>query len=178
MRSWLTWAAQRIALARLSSRHRSQSHAYSRSYFRHPRLERCEPRTLLTAFTVSVTGTGTGSLPWAVTQANDSPGSDAINFAAALSDTTIVLGAPLILTDTVGTTSIVGLGADHLALSGNNASRVFQIATGVTAEISGLTVENGRAVRGAGILNNGTLSVANAVFQNNQADFAGGAILN
>src|SRR5262245_15039204 len=120
MRSWFSWVARRLVLSRAYSRHRSHSHSYSRSFFRRSRLEQCEKRNLLTAYTVSVTGTGEGSLPWAVTQANDSPGSDTINFAAALSDTTLVLGAPLILTDTVGTTSIVGLGADHLVLSGNN----------------------------------------------------------
>jgi hypothetical protein len=46
--------------------------------------------------------------------------------------------------------TITGPGADRLAISGNNSSRVFNIGAGYTVEISGLTIRNGRAASGAG----------------------------
>ncbi len=60
-----------------------------------------------------------------------------------------------------------------------NGSRIFTIASGVTATISGLTLAGGRAQVGAGIYNSGTLTIANAVFSNDVAQgYAGSPLVN
>ena len=50
--------------------------------------------------------------------------------------------------------TINGPGANMLAVDGNHASRVFQISSGKTVTISGLTITNGSANPGGGIDNN------------------------
>src|SRR5207253_10637670 len=58
------------------------------------------------------------------------------------------------------------------------ASRVFEIAAGVTAEIDGLTITNGSATFGGGILNDGgILTVSDSVLAGNSA-WRGGGICN
>lgn len=65
---------------------------------------------------------------------------------------------------------IEGPGADRLTISGNNSSRVFKISSGVTAMISGLTISNGAAPIGGGILNDhGTLTITNSTIAGNSA---------
>src|SRR5262249_54889842 len=57
-----------------------------------------------------------------------------------------------------------GPGAHRLAVSGNHASRVFQIGTGAAVSIDDLTMTRGHALlRGGGILNAGTLTLSGAV---------------
>jgi hypothetical protein len=89
--------------------------------------------------------------------------------------------------------TISGPGASSLAVSGNHACRVFQIDSGVTATLSGMTIENGSVTcddkdigslcySGGGILNSGTLTVSNSTLSNNSAvqlaGSRGGAIFN
>ncbi len=60
-------------------------------------------------------------------------------------------------------------GANLLTVSGNNASRVFEIGTEATVTLTGLTVANG-SVRndvGGGIKNSGTLILDNSIVRNN-----------
>ena len=117
------------------------------------------------------------TLPWAVSQ-----GPDIIEFAASLSGDTITLSGNLSITSNV---DIVGLGANELAVSGGGLVRDFTVSSGVTATISGLTIEDGNAAiagsghaTGGGIFNSGTLTLANdAVSENNsnvQYGIAGG----
>ena len=78
--------------------------------------------------------------------------------------------------------AIVGPGASSLAISGNNASRVFDIASGKTVSISGLTIDNGNAGSvsgdvGGAIRDSGTLSLINSTITGNSA-YYGGAITN
>jgi hypothetical protein len=56
---------------------------------------------------------------------------------------------------------------------------VFHVVTGNTFSISGVTISGGNIPggNGGGIFNEGTLTVANCTFQNNQAN-TGGAIFN
>ena len=87
---------------------------------------------------------------------------DVIQFDPNLSNSTIVLGAEIIIDQDV---SIVGLGMDSFILSGNNASRIFTINTGVTTSISGLTFMEGYAIsNGGAFLNNGILQLENIKF--------------
>src|SRR6185369_6246832 len=69
--------------------------------------------------------------------------------------------------------TIQGPGANLLSISGNNASRVFNIGA-YTVGISGLTISNGLvstpSTTGGGILNNGTLTIANSTISGNTAN--------
>jgi len=88
---------------------------------------------------------------------------DVINFAPTVTGTIILGGAgELFIQHNV---TINGPGANVLAVSGANASRVFEIKTGFTLNLSGLTITNGFVTgaggegQGAGILNNGKLNL-------------------
>jgi hypothetical protein len=78
------------------------------------------------------------------------------------------------------TMTITGPGANLLTISGNNASRVFEIFPGATIGLSGMTITGGNVVGGnggGGILNNGTLTLRNTtVTQNQTTNRAGGGI--
>ncbi len=99
---------------------------------------------------------------------------DTIQFDPSLFSSTpqtITLGgSELPLTSNV---IINGPGAGRLAVSGSNASRVFDVAGGVTASLSGLTIEDGSigSGEGAGIYNLGTLSVSGCTISDNSAAF-------
>lgn len=101
---------------------------------------------------------------------------DQITFDQSLSGSTIKLdmGELLINKDL----DIVGLGANNLAVSGNQASSVFDIAGGTTVGISGLTIENGKAAYGGGILNDGTLTLSDSIVSGNFVTYIGGGIYN
>ncbi len=139
-------------------------------------IERLEDRTVPSTFTVyNLADGGLGSLRAAISDANANPGADLIRFADDLSGTVGLTSGQLSITDAL---TIDGPGADRLAVSGNDASRVFQISSGVAVSIDDLTVTHGRTVgRGGGILNAGTLTVSHAVFSDNLAVGAPGASL-
>ena len=70
---------------------------------------------------------------------------------------------------------IVGPGATNLVVSGNQASRVFNIASNATVSISGLTVRDGYAPSdGGGIYSLGNLALFNCLVTANQASGSGG----
>jgi hypothetical protein len=114
---------------------------------------------------------------------------DTIQFDPGLAGTITLTGGELLVSQDV---IIAGPGANQLAVSGNGASRVFEINTpdlaaailqssvptwgsappdsGVAAAISGLAIEHGNsALYGAGIFNNGTLTVSDCTFSDNHA---------
>jgi parallel beta-helix repeat protein len=76
---------------------------------------------------------------------------------------------------------LTGPGAHQVAISGNNASLIFEISTAVSAEISGLTIENGNGLGlrtigvGGAILNHGTLTISNSTLTGNSG-WVGGSI--
>ena len=75
--------------------------------------------------------------------------------------------------------TIDGPGAANLVVSGGNAVEAFNIALGVTATISGITLENGNAGTGNGgaIYNSGTLTITGSTLSGNIASSGqGGAI--
>ena len=76
--------------------------------------------------------------------------------------------------------TITGPGANLLTISGNNASRIFNIQSGKTVTISGLTLNNGNAGGGdgGGVLNGGTLTLANCAVTGNTGGGNGGGVTN
>ena len=77
-------------------------------------------------------------------------------------------GTQLELSDTTGTETITGPKAG-VTVSGNNASRVFQVDPNVTASISGLTISGGSAASGGGLANYGTTTLTNCTVSGNSA---------
>jgi hypothetical protein len=125
------------------------------------------------------TALGQSSMPggWSSQIAGSFGSNDTIQFDPSLTASapqTITLGgSELLLSQNV---SITGPGASLLAVSGNNASRVFEVASGTTDTISGLTIENGRSgYLGGGISNgSGSLTVNNCTLSSNRGSFGGG----
>ena len=135
---------------------------------------------MTTASDVVDANDGVTSLREAVAYANSNSGADTIRFAANLAGQTITLtNGELQLTDTTGTTTITGLGADQLTISGNNASRVFNVAPNASVAISGVTITDGYdASAGGGICNTGVLTITNSILSGNSTDGVGGGIYN
>ena len=144
-------------------------------------MEELEDRVCLSTFTVTNTldDGSTGSLRWAIGQADATGGADTINFDGTVFSTaqTIPLGGTqLELSDTTGATTITGPAAG-VTVSGNNLSRVFQVEPGVTATISDLTITGGNAVQGGGVWNHGgTLALTDCTITGNSAGKGGGVL--
>src|SRR5215813_11036486 len=101
-----------------------------------PRLEALEDRTVPSTFLVeNLADSGPGSLRQAVLDANALPGADEVRFADGLQGTIALGGVPLSITDHL---TIAGPGAERVAVSGTDASRVFEIGAGVAAVLDGL----------------------------------------
>src|SRR6516162_7640065 len=129
-------------------------------------LELLEDRTLPSTLTVLNThDNGDGSLRAVLAAAQPD---DTIRFDHHLRGQTITLTSGELVIDK--SLDIEGLGANRLTVSGNDASRVFEIAGGVTVEIDDLTIAHGRADNGGGIWNaGGTLTLSHDVIADNQA---------
>ena len=72
---------------------------------------------------------------------------------------------------------IVGPVRGTLRITGAHAASVLRIATGASCSISSLSIEQGKADFGAGIRNDGTLTLTNCILKNNRG-VAGGGIYN
>ena len=128
---------------RRSKTHRAPAHPRRR--FR-PRIEDLEDRTVPSTLTVANDlDSGAGSLRDTIAAASSG---DTIVFDPSLAGQTITLtSGELALTKNL---DIEGPGADHLAVSGDHAGRVFNISGGVTITIAGLRISDGMVVGGAG----------------------------
>ncbi|MCU0874988.1 MAG: hypothetical protein MUE50_21870, partial [Pirellulaceae bacterium] len=118
----------------------------------------------------------------AIEWANANPGADTIEFDARLAGTTITLtSGQLPITDNL---TIIGLGADRLTISGNQASRIFSVddftaTTTIAVSISDLALVDGGNPYGSGgaVYNVEDLTVIRCVLAGNRAA-NGGGILN
>jgi hypothetical protein len=162
------------------------SQAHRRRARRAWTVEALEERALLSTWTVngladSGTGTGlSGDLRYCITQANQHPGADVIDFQAGLKGTINLTTGELLISDSL---KINGPGATVIKVSGQGSTRDFEVATGTTVTIGGLTIENGRdgdfSGKGGGILNMGVLTVSGeSRLTGNFAYSGGGAICN
>ena len=137
-------------------------------------------------FTVTtLNDSGAGSLRQAVIDANANLGTDTIAFQAGLTGTITLTTGVIAITDGL---IINGPGAGVLAISGNNASQIFNAAEAMTGKlltINQLTLKNGKAsgnygYGGAigGSLYSGAslLTLNNCVLSRNSAGSGGGAI--
>lgn len=142
-------------------------------------LEVLEDRYLLSTLIVSnnLDDSSPGSLRAEIAAATSG---DAISFDPSLSGSSIDLDptqGELFINKNL---DILGLGPANLAVSGQNQCRVFEVAAGTTATISGLTIENGRASgSGGGILiDGGTVTISDCALTGNTSGFNGGGISN
>ena len=115
---------------------------------------------------------GEGSLRDAIDQANMTSGPDIITFQDELTGTILLTSGELLITDDL---TISGPGIFSINVSGNHQSRVFEINSGITVDISGLTISDSS---GSGILNSGALSLNNVVLSGNAGGDSGGGIYN
>ena len=89
-----------------------------------------------------------------------------------------LIGGQLELSDTTGTETITGPKAG-VTVNAGELSRVFQVDSGVTASISGMTITDGNTDgNGGGLLNIGTLALTNCTVNNNSAEIGGGLFSN
>ena len=134
--SLTSWLRRRLRPTQPIRRH-------ARLAFR-PHLEILEDRLAPAQFTVTnLTDDpiNTGSLRYAVNQANTNGQDNTIQFAVG---GTIVLGSQLELSSSGHNVTIDGAGQD-VTLNGKGLTRVFQVDAGVTAVLTGLTIANGSA---------------------------------
>jgi hypothetical protein len=122
--------------------------------------------TTLTVTTLS--DSGAGSLREKVGLAGNG---DSINFQSGLSGTITLTSGELLLQHIV---TLSGPGAGTLTVSGNNTSRVFEVAAGTTVSLTGLTISDGRVsstsrTQGGGLLNAGNLTLTDCRISNNQS---------
>ena len=130
------------------------------------------------------TGSGSlGTLRWAIAQVNadtsdTGTNSDIIDFSLTGSANTITLLAANGALPINRNVNITGPGATALTISGGGGVTVFLINSSATVSLSGLTIANGNAASGGGLINSGTLTVTDCVFSNNSSGHGGGGIEN
>src|SRR5262249_34799611 len=161
--SWLRNLRSAVALGPALGTHRRQRSLRATTH--RPGLEVLEDRCLPSTFTVlNLLDSGPDSLRAAVAAANAHPGADTIDFATT--GTIALTSGRLVISDSLTTT---GPGAGQLTVSGNQASRVFDITGAPTVTIAGLTVANGWSWdSGGGIsMAGGTVTLANCTVSGN-----------
>ncbi len=194
--SWLLDLRSARAPGRGQRRHRRRGSLRAATHRARPRLELLEDRAVPSTFTVTnlLDDGSAGSLRGAISQANAAPSPDTIAFAPSLRGT-VALDLTRGELDITGSLTIDGPGVNRLTVSGNDASRVFNISGSTTdVEITRLTIAGGSATGttmtgplgpvtlGGGILNNGGhLIVSHVTLADNQVvglNGGGGAIAN
>ena len=140
----------------------------------HLLLEVLEDRLAPALLTVTNGGdTGANTLRAALAAANSG---DVIDFAATVR-TIDLTSAGLNIATNVTIQNDQGVGP--VTIDGDNQFTVFTVInSGLTAVLSGLTIQHGLADGGGGIYNSGTLTVSNSTLSDNTAGEVGGGIYN
>ncbi len=99
----------------------------------------------------------------------------AIVFDSSLAGEPITLNSELAITQNV---DIRGSGSDKTVLSGGGRGRVLTVGLKTTVTLRNLSITEGRADRGGGIYNLGSLVISESVLVGNTATDHGGAIFN
>ncbi len=151
--------------------------------------EALEARRVLATITVdsladNTTADAFTTLREAMTTANASAEADTIVFASSLftgGAGTITLGSGLptiAAASTAGALTITGPGAATLTITANNGNfRVFQVASGGNASLSGMTVTGVNSTGYGAIQNAGTLAIDAVTVSNNYAGIGAAGIL-
>jgi predicted outer membrane repeat protein len=113
---------------------------------------------------------GAGSLRQTI---QDYAPGDSIRFAPGLTGTILNQDAPYQFLRPV---TVVGPGADVLAVSGGDLRPIFLVSNG-DVRISGLTIRNGRSLWGSAISSSDSLRVTRCTFRANRGTNGSGAIL-
>jgi hypothetical protein len=152
-----------------------------------PQLESLEDRLAPALLTVlsNLDDNGAGTLRALLATANADAASgisDTIKFDSGLAGQTITLTQGQLALSGAGGGKITIDGSDlssPITISGNHASRVFKVDSGVQAELDALTITGGTvsSADGGGIRNGGTLILSSCTLADNIA-FGGGAIAN
>jgi len=177
----------------LERRRRAQSTRHSIRLLVEPLEDRCVPSTfvvneLLDTHAVNlasgIDANGQVSLRSAIEAADHLGGAQTIQFDPG------VFAAPATIKLTLGVLDLKGSGpltiqgsAAEVTISGNHASEVFRVASGTTADLTGLTISHGKVAEyGGGIFNKGTLTISHCTISHNDASGAeycyGGGIFN
>ncbi|NMG19052.1 CSLREA domain-containing protein [Brasilonema bromeliae] len=119
---------------------------------------------------------GVTTLREAINQANADDGQDLIVFERSLFSNAQTITLSLGELDITHNLDIIAprdllTGGNLVTVSGNNASRVFEIETGASVNLSGLIIADGSVTgdNGAGIKNSGNLTLDNSIVRNNSA---------
>jgi parallel beta-helix repeat protein len=154
-----------------------------------PELLALEDRRLLSTFTVTSTADdgSTGTLRWAIAQANATSGANTVNFDAtafARPQVITLSGSQLELSNRSGTQTVTGP-AVGVTISGGGKSRVLQVDGGVNAAVSGLTISGGSASGPGGglyIQATGTVTLTGCIISGNGTSWGtkggGGGLFN
>ena len=114
----------------------------------------------------------TGSLRWAVEQADQAGGAAVVDFSATVFNTpqTITLNdllTPIVMNTGVTSITINGPGSGLLTVNGGGDGAVFQIDSGVDATIEGMTITNASLGDNAAIDDLGLLTMSNCILTDN-----------
>ena len=120
-----------------------------------------EPQVAQTYTVANTNDSGAGSLRAAVTSANANAGADTITFDPSVTGTITLTSGEIAITDSI---TITGPGAGNLAISGNDASRVFKVTGTADVVVSSITLTHGSTLSiGNGFsANGGVLAAAQA----------------
>ncbi|MGH8247018.1 MAG: hypothetical protein ACREUU_11385, partial [Gammaproteobacteria bacterium] len=105
----------------------------------------------------------------AIIAANNNPGPDTVTLSALIYTLTITMtGENFAATgdlDIIGELTLAGAGA---VIDGGDLDRVFDITSGASAQLSNVTIQNGKGGNGGGIENDSeTLTLNNSIVSNN-----------
>jgi hypothetical protein len=139
------------------------------AYYR-PHVETLEVRCVPSTVT-NLLDAGPGTLRQAIL---DTPPGGTVDFQADLSGTITLTSGELSIAKDL---TIAGPGANVITVSGNGASRVFDITGAFAVAITGLTIGDGQVVgvnaAGGGINNAGMLTITACLFMDNAANATG-----